>query len=221
MKLSSRLEEIICWVPSCRCVVDVGTDHALVPIALLSRNVVERAIGIDKSPYPLSQAKVNCHNALLTAKLELQCAEGLQSVSLEADDVVIMAGMGGRTMQMVLQQTDWRGTLVIQPNRDQVDTRIFLHQQGWQCDGESVIVENDQYFWTSRWRYQPSQKSTVSPLQLYFGDQTWLGSRDVFRCWFEREYARIQALPEQAPAREHLSLFAEMQKVLSDPTNLS
>jgi len=221
MKLSSRLEEIIRWVPSCRCAVDVGTDHALVPIALLSRNVVGRAIGIDKSPHPLAQAKVNRHNAHLLTRLELQCADGLQSVSLEADDVVVMAGMGGRTMQMVLQQTDWRGTLVIQPNRDQVDTRTFLHQQGWQSDGESLIVENDQFFWTSRWRYQPSQKSTVSPLGLYFGHQTWMGSRDVFRCWFEREYARIQSLPEQAPAREHLSLFAEMQKVLSDPNNLS
>ena len=37
MKLTGRLEEIVRWVPECERVIDVGTDHALVPIALLSR----------------------------------------------------------------------------------------------------------------------------------------------------------------------------------------
>ena len=63
MTLTTRLEEIIQMVPRCERVIDVGTDHALVPIALLSRDTADHAVGIDKSPLPLGQATVNRHNA--------------------------------------------------------------------------------------------------------------------------------------------------------------
>ena len=74
MKLTGRLEEIVRWVPECERVIDVGTDHALVPIALLSRNIIRHAIGIDKSPLPLGQATVNRHNAEVVDRLRLVCA---------------------------------------------------------------------------------------------------------------------------------------------------
>ena len=55
MTLTTRLEEIIQMVPRCERVIDIGTDHALVPIAVLSRDIADYAVGIDKSPCHLDK----------------------------------------------------------------------------------------------------------------------------------------------------------------------
>ena len=145
MKLRKRLEEIIRWVPECERVIDVGTDHALVPISLLRRNVVQRAIGIDRSPLPLGQATVNSHNAQVVDRLKLVCASGLDIENIQPDDVVVMAGMGGRMMQEILQSSTWRGTLVIQPNRDVQALRQWLYDNGWYSDVETVLQDKSQH----------------------------------------------------------------------------
>ena len=145
MPLTTRLEEIIRFVPRCQRVIDIGTDHALVPIALLSRGIVQYAVGIDKSPFPLEQATVNRQNAQLTARLSLKCADGLAVDDMHEGDVIIMAGMGGRKMQEVLQNTSWKGTLILQPNRDVAFLRLWLVENGWYSDVESVLSDRRQY----------------------------------------------------------------------------
>lgn len=217
MTLTTRLEEIIQMVPRCERVIDVGTDHALVPIALLSRDIADYAVGIDKSPLPLGQAIVNRHNAQVTDRLVLQCADGLAIDGLQERDVVIMAGMGGRTMQEVIRNTTWRGTLVLQPNRDVANLRAWLVENGWYSDGETIIVERKQYFWTSRWH---RGKQVASTMDVEFGVQTHLRSAGVFAEWFVKEYGRLQTLPAQAIDRQKLPVYKEMASRLSNLKNL-
>lgn len=217
MTLTTRLEEIIQMVPRCERVIDVGTDHALVPIALLSRDIADHAVGIDKSPLPLGQATVNRHNAQVSDRLLLKCEDGLAVDDMHDRDVVIMAGMGGRTMQEVLQNTSWRGTLVLQPNRDVATLRAWLLDNGWYSDGESIIVERKQYFWTSRWH---RGHRVASSTDVEFGVQTHIRSRSVFQEWFAKEYDRLHKLPEQALDRQKIPLYEEMAKRLSNLNNI-
>ena len=108
MQLPQRLEEIIALIPKSQRLIDVGTDHALVPIAALCRGIVQTAIGVDKNTSPLTQAKVNRANAGVVENLELQCANGLSEITLNIGDVVIMAGMGGQTIRKILTDNPWR-----------------------------------------------------------------------------------------------------------------
>jgi tRNA (adenine22-N1)-methyltransferase len=219
--LSSRLEEIIRLVPSCARVIDVGTDHALVPIALLDRGVAAHAVGIDKSPLPLGQARVNRHNAQVNTTLDLLCAAGLNIKNLEPSDVVVMAGMGGHTMKEIVQESSWRGTLVIQPNRNGSMLREWLVSNGWVCDLETLIKDGTQFFWTSQWSVSTEDpNSEILPLHREFGFQTWKTSVTVFENWFEREYMRIQQLPVQASIRQRLPLYQQMENILSKSRDL-
>ena len=217
MKLTGRLEEIIQWVSPCERVIDVGTDHALVPIAILRRNIARYAVGIDKSSLPLVQATVNRHNAQVRDRLQLVCTDGLSIDDLDDQDVVIMAGMGGRTMQQVLQTASWKGTLVLQPNRDLASLRRWLVENGWYSDVESILFERGQYFWTSRWYRGPS---SVSAIDIEFGAQTYILSRAIFTEWFIKEFSRLKKLPSQASDRQKISLYEEMANRLSNLKNL-
>ena len=213
MNLTDRLEEIIRWVPKCTRVIDVGTDHALVPIALIARGVTQCGVGIDKSPLPLGKAIVNRHNAQQIDRLELLCANGLESLDTRDSDVVVMAGMGGRTMLDVLQRASWRGRLVVQPNSDLPLLRQWLYENGWTNDVETVIEENNQYFWTSRWSRVDAEspyEQVIEPLDLEFGRRTHIVSEAVFGQWFESEFNRLKSLPVQAPSREKMPLYVEM-----------
>lgn len=213
-KLSARLEEIIQLVPTCERVVDVGTDHALVPIALVSRDVAQRGIGIDKSSLPLGQAKVNRHNAGVSDRLQLICASGLDVEDLQDTDVVIMAGMGGRTMLEVLQKSVWKGCLVVQPNRDLPEVRRWLSGHGWYSDVETIVRDGKQFFWTSRW-HRGRRGQEVDPLTVEFGNGAQQQSRAVFTEWFQQEYNRLNNLPGQAPDRLKLPLYHKMAERLS------
>jgi tRNA (adenine22-N1)-methyltransferase len=187
-------------VPSCDCVVDVGTDHAQLPLALLQHGVVRRAIGVDKSEMPLAQARVNRMNAGCRDSLELRCADGLDGLTLSSTDVVVMAGMGAQTMMQVLQATDWRGTVVLQPNRDVPRLRRWLSTNGWTPEMETLIEARGQWFWTSRWFYLGSEQC-LSENDLDFGVGVLEQSPDFFQQWAAQEIARLHRLPPQAEAR--------------------
>ena len=55
--LSARLEAILALIAPCRVLVDVGTDHALLPIAAVERGVAARAIASDLRAAPLCSAR--------------------------------------------------------------------------------------------------------------------------------------------------------------------
>lgn len=221
VRLSSRLEEIIRQVPSCERVIDVGTDHALVPIALLAREVASRAVGIDKSPLPLAKARVNRNNAQLNQSLDLKCADGLKLQDIEHSDVVVMAGMGGHTMKEVLDASSWRGTLVLQPNRNVSMLREWLMAKGWICEVETLIKDGTQFFWTSRWIVSgDSSIGEVSALHREFGFYTWETSAKLFGEWFQQETIRIHSLPAQALTRHRIPLYRQMENILSKSQDL-
>lgn len=200
MRLSPRLNEIAKMVPSCDCVVDVGTDHAQLPLALLQQGLVRHAIGVDKSEKPLAQARVNRMNAGCRNSLELRCADGLDGLTLSNTDVVMMAGMGAQTMMQVLQATDWRGTLVLQPNRDVPRLRRWLSTHGWKPEMETLIEAKGQWFWTSRWFYLGSEH-WLSENDLDFGVGVLQHSSVFFEQWAAQEISRLHGLPPQANAR--------------------
>ena len=236
MKLSTRLEEIVQQIASCskweaerRCtrLIDIGTDHALIPISALERALIPEAIGIDKSPLPLAQARVNHHNASMRIDrlkhcLQLRCADGLEGIQTTAQDLVVMAGMGGRMMQQILMSAEqksggFRGTLILQPNRDLPLLRSWLYQEGWIAQTETVLKEKKHYFWTSTWYFQGKQVDsppTLEEVHVEFGMDTWTSSPTVFQEWFGIQYAYLKKMPSQAIDPSKMDLYRKMQKIL-------
>lgn len=214
MKLSPRLEQLVHLTPQVNRVIDVGTDHALLPIALLANNRVSKAVAVDKSPLPLAKARVNRHNAQVVDRLDLVCGDGLDAIDVQPDDVVMMAGMGGHTMREILSKTVWRGSLVLQPNRDWVMLRRWLYAQGWSNQKETVLKVGRQYFWSARWKWI-GEPMNPTESQLEFGEDTWIHSPRCFQEWLAESVQRLETLPSQAVQKEKLPLFEEMQKRLT------
>ena len=147
--LSKRLLAIAQCVPEgCR-VIDIGTDHAWLPIHLLRNKVVYQAIGVDQAEAPLQQAKRHRNKANISSEqLQLYQSNGLDTIPVRNGDVVTIAGMGGRSIIDIVSHpiTKECSLLILQPNRNAAELRHFVSANGWRIDNEKIVFENNQFY---------------------------------------------------------------------------
>lgn len=75
MKLSDRLETVLSFVACEGTAADIGTDHGYVPIELVRRKLVKRALAMDVQKGPLSRAEKNVGNKRVLIEQELNLFE--------------------------------------------------------------------------------------------------------------------------------------------------
>lgn len=57
MKLTKRLSAVANLIPCSVCIADIGTDHAYIPIYLIEKGKIAKAIAADINKGPLERAK--------------------------------------------------------------------------------------------------------------------------------------------------------------------
>lgn len=130
--LSARLQCIADYVEPGGVVIDVGTDHAYIPIWLLQTGVSPRAYASDVKAGPLKNAEDDAVRAGVRDRLTLYLCDGLALCDPDAVDTVILAGMGGETMMGILDAAPWvwEKRLVLQPQTKLPEFRLWLAGHG-------------------------------------------------------------------------------------------
>lgn len=140
LSLDERLSAVADFVVGDR-LLDIGSDHALLPISLCLEGRVSCAQATDVNPAPLSGAAANIGRYGLSDRISLKVADGLRGVDFPASDVVI-AGMGGQLMVSILQNGEYPlagVNLILQPMTGVSDLRIFLSEHGFEITGERLV----------------------------------------------------------------------------------
>ena len=75
------------------CLCDVGTDHAHIPIRLLSDGVISRAVAMDVIEGPLEKARGNIALYDVADKVELRLSDGLDAYRAGEAQGLVIAGM--------------------------------------------------------------------------------------------------------------------------------
>jgi len=132
IQLSPRLRRIADYVPRGGTVVDVGTDHAYIPIWLLQEGISAHAYATDIRPGPLERARADAVRHGVAERLTLWLCDGLALCPPEAVDTVILAGMGGETMRGILERAPWamEKRLILQPQTKLPELRRWLGERG-------------------------------------------------------------------------------------------
>ncbi|MGI6036698.1 MAG: tRNA (adenine(22)-N(1))-methyltransferase [Limnochordia bacterium] len=147
--LPKRLGKLLEYVPPVGGVLDVGTDHALLPIALVRRGQEGLIIASDNRRGPLAAARHNLQKYHLEHRIELRLGDGLEVLSGPEVDVVVIAGMGGQNMMEILstkasiaRQIPW---LILQPMRDADQLRHWLVDNGFPLGAEDIVEDKYLY----------------------------------------------------------------------------
>lgn len=144
LRLQPRLQCIADCVPPSARLVDVGTDHGYLPVWLLRYGRIARAIASDINAAPLEHARRTA--ASYNVSLDLRLCAGLDTVSPEEVDTVVVAGMGGETILNILQSAawDWEGkTLLLQPMTKTELLRRRLSLCGLHIIAEHLVRDKD------------------------------------------------------------------------------
>ena len=149
--ISKRLELVASFVPQGAVLLDVGSDHAYLPIDLVERGRIEGAIAgeVVDGPYQSALKNVEAHG--LKEKIQVRLANGLAAFE-EEDQVsaITIAGMGGRLIATILEEGLGKlanvERLILQPNNREDDLRIWLQEHGFQIVAESILEEAGKFY---------------------------------------------------------------------------
>lgn len=146
MKLTPRLAAIADLVSVGSVVADIGTDHGYLPVYLISEGISQRAIASDVNQAPLNQARETVAALNCLQKIDLRLGNGLHVLRQEDNaDTVIIAGMGGRTIALILEEGRQKLAgiehFILQPMSEAGYLRLFLAQNGFALVHESLAME--------------------------------------------------------------------------------
>ena len=149
--ISKRLETVASFVSQGAVLLDVGSDHAYLPIELVEKGHIERAIAGEVVVGPYQSAVKNVENHGLSDKIQVRLANGLVAFD-ESDQVsvITIAGMGGRLIASILEEGFDKlahvERLILQPNNREDDLRNWLQDHGFQIIAESILEEAGKFY---------------------------------------------------------------------------
>ena len=179
--LSKRMETVVSMVsPQSFAVADVGCDHAYVSIALAQRKLADKVIAMDVRKGPLAIASGNVELYGLQDVIELRLSDGLEKLVPDEVETIIIAGMGGLLMKRILQEgknilsgESIRPVLILQPQSDIREIRIFLYQNAYHIVREQMLMEDGKYYTVLR--AEPTRQEERS--ERTYNETEWIYGR--------------------------------------------
>lgn len=168
MELSIRLSALADFVPQGSKVIDVGTDHAYIPIYLMTTQKATACLATDINKGPLEKAASNIAHYGITG-IRLKQTDGLLGLEEEDADVVMISGMGGFLIVDILSKAslliEHIEQLILQPQQDIEVVRKYLHQIGFRIQDETFVEDEEKYY---------TVISAVKGKEVYGSEQEYL-----------------------------------------------
>lgn len=143
--LDARLQAVADLVRQGSRMADIGTDHALLPAALVAGGRCPSAIASDLRKGPAMAAARTVEAAGLQQHIHIRIGNGLSTIEPEEVEDIVIAGMGGETIARILQEAPWtqneRYRFVLQPMTRAERLRRFLFENGYAIDQEVPISD--------------------------------------------------------------------------------
>lgn len=149
LALQPRLQLLADMVPAGSRLADVGTDHGYLPVYLLQQGRISRAIASDIVDGPLQHARQTAAEYEVDG-IDFRLCPGLDAIAPHEADTVVIAGMGGETIQAILSAAPWTADgshlLLLQPMTKVEYLRIWLVDNGYAFTEERLVWDKDHLY---------------------------------------------------------------------------
>ena len=194
-------------------VVDVGTDHAYLPIYLVRQGLVSSALAADINEGPIQSARANVAAAGLQSQIDTLRTDGLCGVEPYAPNDVLIFGMGGELIVRILSEAPWicneRIGLILQPMSRASLLRAWLLDNGFAITGERITFE-DKYYQTIAARYCGKRESYTEE-ELALGKWNIAARPPLFEGFLRHEIAVLNKIIDGKAQSRDANAAAEQQ----------
>ncbi len=171
--LDERLALCASFVRNDTRLVDVGTDHAYLPIWLALNGRIRSAVACDVRVGPLENAAANIRSYHVEHIVSTVLSDGLNNIDPDAALDIVVAGMGGELIADIITRQQWlcdtRRRLILQPMTKAESLRFFLCSSGFQIIQEKACVSGKKSYSVMMCEYD-GQKRDCTDIFRYIGD---------------------------------------------------
>lgn len=145
--MSKRLDLLYEMIPqNGKGIIDVGTDHGIIPIRLALSGYAGNIIASDIGIGPLKSAELNASSRGVQNKIQFRLCDGLDLCNPDEIDCILIAGMGGDTICGILDRAEWifdaSYTFLFQPMTKPEVLRYWLIHNEFMINQEGLVQED-------------------------------------------------------------------------------
>ena len=172
MTVTKRIKVIESLVPYGTRLLDVGSDHALLPISLCLAGVISEAVISDINKGPLDSGRRNVATLCPTLKASFVLSDGFAAVEKGSYDAAAICGMGGELIARIIGDAGEKAhvPLILQPMTHAEDLRRYLWESGFEIVEERFVSEGRRVYCVLLCRHTGAN-STYSYSDLFLGKE--------------------------------------------------
>ena len=218
IQISRRLKAVAALVSPGLVLADVGCDHGYIPIYLIQKGKIPRAIAMDINQGPLLRAREHIREWGLEDYIETRLSDGVEALNPGEAQCLVIAGMGGPLMEKILTQgkdvVKNMIELILQPQSEIGHFRRFLAENGYAVIKEDMVEEDGKYYPMMK-AVQGQMKYTKKAEYLY-GKELLEKRHPVLKEFLEKEDRAARELLEKLSSVDTPSARKRSEELLTE-----
>ena len=192
--MKKRLECIADKIPDGVGVIDVGTDHGYLPVALACRGYRGNVFASDIGQAPLRTARVHATEAGVSDRIRFLCGDGLELCPPDAVDCIVIAGMGGDTICGILDRSEWcldpRYLFIFQPMTRAEVLRYWLVHNEFSIAEEDLVQDGGLLYSVFCARF--AGHTDLNEAELYTGSYAQISTHALYPVLWKKQIRRFR-----------------------------
>lgn len=194
-KLSKRLEVVSSYVNDNSKIIDIGCDHGLLSIYLAKKYNNIKIIASDVNENALGNAINNIRKEHLEDRIETRLGSGLDVVTPDEIDTVVISGMGANTIVGILKYSTDKlinvKDIIIQSNTDLYFLRKNVIKLGYYIEDETLVEDSNIMYTVIKFS---KGKRRYNYRQLYLGPILIKKNDSLFKKKCDKEIKTIMMI---------------------------
>jgi len=193
-KLDARLKSAADFIPICDTFLDVGTDHAYLPVYLVKKEICKNAVASDLKKGPLISAGKTAEAYNVSDKIFLRLGSGFETVKPYEVQAAAVAGMGGMLISQLLKASEDTvktiNTLVLQPMTAVYELRSFLYNNGYTIADEVLAKDSGKIY--SIMKVHPISEPKPSEAEIFIGRHILKKTGELYEEYKNKQIKKLE-----------------------------
>ena len=225
MNDKKRLMDIINLIDKGKKVIDIGTDHGLVPLYLAKNGISDDILATDISEKSLEKLKLALDED--TKKIiRTKVTDGFKNIEKAHNQIAIIAGMGANTIMDIIEASiDFAKNLdymILASNINTEKLRIFISENDFEIINDFLTYENDKYYDIIKTAYNEGKKLSLA--ETYYGKDDIKNKSKLLKEKLEIDYKKNKTFKkdilEKSQDKNALIRIDERLKAIEEIENI-
>ena len=201
---------------------DIGTDHAKLPVYLIKKGKINKAIASDIGEGPIARARTYIALNGLSQKIDTYIGDGIAHLDIDAPCDIAICGMGGETIINIIEGASLVKNsnirLMLQPMTDFTMLRKYLADNGFFAVEEDIVESDGRMYQCMIVEYRGTPY-TLTDSEAELGKKCIENRSDTFIKYVKRRYNIVKKCADGKAiagidAKEEVELLAQYNKIL-------